>query len=321
VHPKDAIAATIALAIAASITLCAPALARPAAGNGDAERKAAAATPQVGPVPSARPQPTAAEKGEAPAKAGGESPRADEKPDPAAKEPDGKTDELGEPSAGPGKTDEPGEPSAGPGKTDEPAEPKSPPVRDTLAESDAAFGRCTAALAALGARFEERPPLADPDERDCGIARPVALTQILPGVALRPEAVLRCEAALALAEWTKDFVVPAAGRLPDRGGLAGIDHATAYLCRPRNGVEGATLSEHAFGNAVDIAAFRFERGEPLGVAGRDGEGSLEEAFLAAVRKAACLSFTTVLGPGSDAAHADHLHLDVKARGGGFRLCQ
>ena len=308
-RPKDAIALPLVPAIALGLALCAPALARPASGGGDAERKAAvAATPQVGPVPSARPQPTAAEKGEAPAKAGDESPRANEKPDPAAKEPGGTADELGEPSAGPGKTDEP-------------AEPKGPPVRETLAESDAAFGQCTAALAALGARFEERPPLADPDERDCGIARPVALTQILPGVALRPEAVLRCEAALALAEWTKDFVVPAAGRLPDRGGLAGIDHATAYLCRPRNGVEGATLSEHAFGNAVDVAAFRFERGEPLGVAGRDGEGSLEEAFLAAVRKAACLSFTTVLGPGSDAAHADHLHLDVKARGGGFRLCQ
>lgn len=239
------------------------------------------ATPQSVPVPQARPQPTAEEKGERPDKAEEAAPEA-----PAP-----------------------------------PQEPSGPPVREQLAESDADFAACTAALAGLGARFETPPPVTDPAERDCGIARPLAVSEILPGVALRPQAVLRCATALALAEWTRDFVVPAARRLPDRGGLAGLDHGTAYLCRPRNGVSGATLSEHAFGNAVDVAAFRFERGEALLVTPRAGDGSLEEAFQAAVRKAACLSFTTVLGPGADAAHADHLHLDVKARGGGFRLCQ
>lgn len=245
----------------------------------------AAATPQAVPVPQARPQPTPAEKGETPAKAGD-----------AAAEPLPESDASQTPPAG-------------------------PPVRDMLAESDADFAACTAALAALGARFETTPPVTDPAEPDCGIARPLVVSEIVPGVALRPQAVLRCETALALAGWTRDFVVPAARRLPGRGALTRIDHGTAYLCRPRNGVSGAVLSEHAFGNAVDIAGFGFERGTALAVTARAGEGSLEEAFQAAVRKAACLSFTTVLGPGTDEAHADHLHLDVKARGGGFRLCQ
>uniref|UniRef100_UPI002617FC8A extensin family protein n=1 Tax=uncultured Rhizobium sp. TaxID=155567 RepID=UPI002617FC8A len=36
---------------------------------------------------------------------------------------------------------------------------------------------------------------------------------------------------------------------------------------------------------------------------------------------ACLYFTTVLSPGSDAAHQDHLHLDVIKRNSGFRYCR
>ena len=50
-------------------------------------------------------------------------------------------------------------------------------------------------------------------------------------------------------------------------------------------------------------------------------GDMEVAFQNAVQGAACLFFSTVLGPGSNAAHDDHLHLDIKARRGGFRLCQ
>lgn len=288
------------LAIAASVALlvlAAPAEARDAEA---APARRLASTPQSAPLPEPRPQPAGAETGDARAVKRG-------------------------PKSGAASGDETGDGKGG-GKdaaeqdAAEPA-PAAPPVRETLAESDAAFAACTAALTALGARFAERPALTDPAERDCGTARPVALSEILPGVALRPEAVLRCETALALAEWTKDFVVPAARRLTDRGGLAGIDHGTAYLCRPRNGVAGAPLSEHAFGNAIDVAGFRFARGEALPVTTRTGDGSLEEAFQAAVRKAACLAFTTVLGPGADDAHADHLHLDVKARNGGYRLCQ
>lgn len=270
---------------ALAVTVVLLALAAPSLDRAVAGTGTPAATPQAAPVPEARPKEGAEETSE---------------------RPDGVDDAT--PQAL-----EPGKPDA--------AKPAGPPVRDSLSESDAAFAQCTAALAAFGARFEVRRPLTDPDERDCGIARPLALTEILPGVALRPEAVLRCETALALAEWTKDFVLPAARRLPGRGRLASIDHGTAYLCRPRNGVEGGTLSEHAFGNAIDIAGFRFASGEALPVATRTGEGSLEEAFQATVHKAACLAFATVLGPGTDEAHADHLHLDVKARDGGFRLCQ
>jgi hypothetical protein len=66
----------------------------------------------------------------------------------------------------------------------------------------------------------------------------------------------------------------------------------------------------------------------FGFAGRDAvtirvhpDGSPEAAFQAAIRSTACLIFSTVLGPGSDADHADHLHLDMRKRNGDYRICQ
>jgi hypothetical protein len=49
----------------------------------------------------------------------------------------------------------------------------------------------------------------------------------------------------------------------------------------------------------------------------------ETAFLHAMRKAACGWFTTVLGPGSDAAHATHMHFDILRHGSSenYRICE
>ena len=78
--------------------------------------------------------------------------------------------------------------------------------------------------------------------------------------------------------------------------LTSINHASAYVCRPRNG--GLKLSEHAFGNAIDIASFGLADGRHIEV--KAGAEEKQAAFLDAVRKAACGPFKTVLGPGSDA---------------------
>jgi hypothetical protein len=84
--------------------------------------------------------------------------------------------------------------------------------------------------------------------------------------------------------------------------------------------EGASLSEHALGSAIDIAALGFDDGSRLEIGG-PAVNDLPEAFLRTVQAAACLHFATVLGPGSNAAHAGHLHLDVKQRNGGYRICE
>ncbi len=93
---------------------------------------------------------------------------------------------------------------------------------------------------------------------------------------------------------------------------------TSYECR--NQRWGSKLSEHAFGNGVDVMGFEFEKRAPVPV-GFHPEESPEGTFQSAVQKGACQVFTTVLGPGSDAAHGDHLHLDMRGRKAGFRICQ
>ena len=195
-----------------------------------------------------------------------------------------------------------------------------PPIWERLAETDEQFAACAEALGEFGAEFETVEPIVSKN-RDCGIARPIEVARIAPGVAMRPDTVLRCETALALARWVVDFAIPAAERLPERGELTGIAHGSSYICRSRNNAASGRLSEHSFGNAIDVMGFTFEDGSTLQIEPRDEEGTINESFQSAVRNAACLDFTTVLGPGTDAAHADHLHMDVKDRKGGYRLCQ
>ena len=200
-----------------------------------------------------------------------------------------------------------------------PPEPLAPPIWQTLQETDDAFVACLGALNELGAVYTLADPQAEED-RDCGIANPVRLSEPVPGVAIDSPALMRCETAVALGTWMRDFVTPAAATLK-RGPVVTLAKGSGYQCRRRNNLPEGKLSEHAYGNAIDIMAFGFKDGSQIKVAPREREGSREESFQDAVRATACLYFSTVLGPGSDEAHSDHLHLDVIARDGGFRLCQ
>ena len=198
-----------------------------------------------------------------------------------------------------------------------PAEPAGPPMREVLTETPEDLAACLVALDDLGVVYTQSEPITEPDNPDCGIANPVTVTEIAPGLALEPPPTLRCDTALAAARWAQDVAIPMAAKL-GRGDLTVIDQGTATLCRPRADGE---MSEHAWGNAIDVMGFRFSDGEPIPVEPRAGDGTLDEAFQRAVRAGACLDFTTVLGPGSDADHADHLHLDIRDRDGDFRICE
>ncbi len=208
---------------------------------------------------------------------------------------------------------------SGPAPANAPPVPQEPPRPQQLAESDLDLGICLGRLAAFGTVFERGRPVSE-EGGACGIANPVRVTEIVPGVALSPPAIMRCATAAALAEWVARFALPASAMLPGRGRLTEVRQGSAYICRPVDNAAGRDLSEHAFGNAIDVMGFRFSSGAPIAVEPREREGTPAEAFQRTVRAAACLGFTTVLGPG-EAEHDDHLHLDIKARDGGFRLCE
>ncbi|MDO5631799.1 MAG: extensin family protein [Paracoccus sp. (in: a-proteobacteria)] len=197
------------------------------------------------------------------------------------------------------------------------------PGRAQFETSDFDHSACLLALTLLGVTYQQQPPVTDPENPGCGIDRPVLVAEVQPGVALHGGAPMRCELARSLALWTRDFVRPAAARLPRAPQLSGYRLGSTYQCRGRIGGDGGTgrMSEHAFGNALDIASFTFADAPDLAVEPRDGSGLPEMAFQRAARATACLFFTTVLGPGSDGAHDDHLHLDMAQRRGDWRLCQ
>jgi hypothetical protein len=189
-----------------------------------------------------------------------------------------------------------------------------PPVSPRPADMPAEEVACRAKLRQLGAAFEERPPLADP--AGCSAPWPISLSSLSSDVTVAPAAELNCATALAAATFVRDHAAPAAAKVLGSP-IAGIAQASAYVCRPRNGT--SKLSEHAFGNALDIGAFVLRDGRSVAV-GR-AANSTEAEFLLAVRLAACGPFTTVLGPGSDADHATHFHLDLAERRSGSLFCQ
>lgn len=222
-------------------------------------------------------------------------------------------------SARSGKAGENPEPSDSRKSARKPGPPAWKKLRESKQEHDA----CRLALSLLGTVYEEIEPVTDPDDPDCGMAKPLRVTEILPGLELEGSAEMRCDTARALGFWARDFLRPAAATLPGAPRLTGLRLGSTYSCRSRAGTgkEQPKLSEHALGNAIDIAAFLFDEAEPLPVQPREDSGNRFEAFQRSARATACLYFTTVLGPGSNAAHDDHLHLDVIARKNGWRLCQ
>lgn len=133
-------------------------------------------------------------------------------------------------------------------------------------------------------------------------------------VAVAPPAVLRCSMAEAVASWLREDAAP---RVRDSGAsLKAIETLDSFDCRGRNDLPGAKLSEHGRANALDIHALRLD-GKRLVLTDPQISKKLREGL----RQSACARFTTVLGPGSDGFHQEHVHVDLAERRGGYRICQ
>jgi len=134
-------------------------------------------------------------------------------------------------------------------------------------------------------------------------------------VSVKPAAILRCPMASALAEWIRSDIAPLAERLGST--VTDLDNFDSFECRGRNRIVGAKLSEHGRANALDVRAFKFADGTSISLTDRTVPRGLRESVL----HSACTRFSTVLGPGSDWYHEDHIHLDLMERRGNYRICQ
>ena len=195
---------------------------------------------------------------------------------------------------------------AGPTAKVDKAEPAAPPAPSA----------CQMRLA-LVAVFKPVPRLTGPGE--CGAADAVLLESVIlldrAKVAIAPPATLRCEMAEAVANWLREDVAPAALKLG--APLRGLDNFDSYECRSRNRIPGAMLSEHGRANALDVRTLKLGNGKLIGLT----DVNVAKGWREALRATACSRFATVLGPGSDGYHEEHIHLDLAARRGGYKMCE
>lgn len=182
--------------------------------------------------------------------------------------------------------------------------------------------QCLASGLVRSGRFvQARSSLGGPSV--CGAEQPFEMSGTSDGrVLLRPAATLRCPMIPAVDHWVRTVVEPAA-RFHFGVPLRELKVAASYGCRPINHQDGARLSEHGHANAIDISEFHLADGRFVTVKQGWWGDSRERAFLRAVHRGGCDTFSTVLGPLADRHHHDHFHFDLARHGrdGTHRVCR
>jgi hypothetical protein len=190
------------------------------------------------------------------------------------------------------------------------------PEESAAAATPAPPSACQVRLAKI-AVFQPIPTLVGAGE--CGATDAVHLDAvILPDqnkVTVTPAGVLRCPMAEELARWVREDVAPLTQKLGSP--VRVLDNFDSYECRGRNRVRGAFLSEHGRANAIDVRLFKLADGRSLTLT----DMNVDKAWREAIKASVCTRFSTVLGPGSDGNHEEHIHLDLAERRNNYKLCE
>lgn len=129
--------------------------------------------------------------------------------------------------------------------------------------------------------------------------------------------VATCPLAAAWVLFEREVLQPAAQAQFGQPVVA-VRHLGSFACRNLYGRAEGRRSEHATANAVDLAGFVLADGKQIRVLRDWSRATTPEAtFLRDVHAGACRFFDVVLGPGYNAAHRDHFHLDM----GRWRACR
>ena len=163
-------------------------------------------------------------------------------------------------------------------------------------------------------------PETQPPVRTAPPLGPNRMTAANP-VEVKPPATLACPIVSALDRWVSEGVQPAAMHwfgVP----VVEIKQISAYSCRGMVGSRNAHISEHAFGNALDVAGFTLADGRKITVKNGWHGAPEEQGFLHDVQGSRpARQFTTVLAPGYNVYHYDHIHVDLMRRASGRRPCR
>ncbi|MCI0999672.1 MULTISPECIES: extensin-like domain-containing protein [Ochrobactrum] len=163
------------------------------------------------------------------------------------------------------------------------------------------------------------------DGAQCGLHSPLSLTAIGKNEPLKlaNPVTTNCAMAVTLAQWSNDVKNAAQDIYGKDIKITQIGTGSDYQCRKVNGASTGRVSEHAFGNALDIMSFTFSDGSKTQLESGWNGADKEKAFWRAVHGASCKLFMTVIGPDGDAAHRTNMHLDQGCHGKSCtaRICQ
>lgn len=181
-----------------------------------------------------------------------------------------------------------------------------------LAETDGAA--CRAALKESGVKFQPMPDQKAPSAKTgCGIPHGVVVSKGPTGIVYSPPLVVDCSLAAALP--TIEAVIQDEANRHLGSPITKVTTLGSYSCRNVRGWK-ERISQHALGNAIDLASFQPKKGKAASVVRDYKRGgaeptSKEGVFLGAVfrRLWSDADITRVLGPDWDAAHRDHFHID------------
>ncbi len=185
------------------------------------------------------------------------------------------------------------------------------------------FETCLEDLEGMAVSIERSEPIDDGS--GCAISDPVKLLAVGSGksaIKFSGQPQLSCAFALRFVQWSRDIAAPVVQQLGGKT-LQAIATGPGYVCRNRYNAKKGKISEHARGNAIDIASFIVAGGGRIEVGPNATVSARDRRILTALRTSGCGYFTTVLGPGSNTAHERHFHFDYAKRGKGwnYRICE
>jgi len=217
---------------------------------------------------------------------------------------------------GPSAANNGGAPPQEPASTDKNAKA----LNSTTSMPPAEFAQCVSDLSAKKVIFEQVGDLKEEGCQLSGAIRLVAVPTSFGDVALAGKPAMLCSFGRQLSTWVRDVAAPMTLVYTGKK-LSQIETGSAFSCRARYDKPGAIPSEHAKGDAVDIASLVLTDNHRIPVKQQDSD--IERDLVRALRTTACGYFTTVLGPGSDSAHAEHFHFDTGIHGAtaNYRICE
>jgi hypothetical protein len=189
--------------------------------------------------------------------------------------------------------------------------------RARLEEVEAATASCLGLLRQAGV---EAARVGDRDDGGFCVVRGAVRMKGGAMTPINPQGLtMRCPVAVRHILWDRHVLQPAAREIMGAEARR-IDSLGTYACRRIYDSQQVTArpSQHARGNAVDIAGVRLADGRTVSVVrdwdGQGPAGAGGAAFMRRLRDGGCRLFGNVLTPDYNAAHRDHFHLDAAATG-------